>query len=89
MSGAKKARVARGARKKARVLKKLVTQVHGQHRAAVRIQQAAQELTEDGYPPGHPLRTLCLLLSGDAGRAQYVHEQTSAMLRRRKMPGPT
>jgi len=47
------------------------------------IQAQADALTADGYPPGHPLRTLCLLASGDAGRAQYVFEQTQALLRKK------
>lgn len=84
MSSDKRSRVLKGARKRERVFKKLVTQVHEQHEAAVRVQHAAQELTDDGYPPGHPLRTMCLLLSGDAGRAQYAYEATRAIVRKRR-----
>lgn len=52
--------------------------------AARVAQQQAQALTEDGFPVGHPLRTFCLLVSGDAGRAQHVFEQTKAILKRKR-----
>ncbi len=47
-----------------------------------RVQQQAQALTDDGLPPGHPLRALMLLMSGDAGRAQHVFETTQEILGR-------
>lgn len=48
---------------------------------ARRARQQADALTADGYPPGHPLRTLCLLSSGPAGVAQLAHEQTQQMIK--------
>jgi hypothetical protein len=80
----KRSRKIRRAATRERVLKKLVRSVHQQHDAAVRVQRQAQDLTDDGYPPGHPLRTLCLLLSGDAGRAQFAYEQTQTFLQKER-----
>ncbi len=51
--------------------------------AASAAARQAQALTDDGFPVGHPLRTLCLLMSGDAGRARHVFEQTDAFLERK------
>ncbi len=52
--------------------------------AASAAARQAQALTDDGFPVGHPLRTLCLLVSGDAGRAQHVFEQTRRILKRKR-----
>jgi hypothetical protein len=63
-------------------LKKIVMQLQEHAEQQRRVQEQAQALTDDGYPPGHPLRTLCLLMSGDQGRARYVFEQTQALTRK-------
>lgn len=44
----------------------------------------AKALTQEGFMVGHPLRTFYLLMSGDAGRAQHVLEQTQAILRKKR-----
>lgn len=51
--------------------------------AASAAQRQADELTADGYPPGHPLRALCLLASGDAGRTLFAFEQTQTLLKKK------
>lgn len=67
-----------------RVVGQLVQQAERQQRVA----QMAQDLTDDGFPPGHPLRTLCLLVSGPEGAAQHAVETTSELLSARRSAEP-
>jgi hypothetical protein len=62
---------------------KRLAQVAKDAEAARAARRQADDLTADGFPVGHPLRTFCLLASGDAGRAQYVFEQTQEFLRKK------
>ena len=64
------------ARSTRRLFKQLAEQAERQQRVA----RMARDLTDDGFPPGHPLRTLCLLVSGPEGAAQHAYEATSDLL---------
>ncbi len=69
---------------KRRVLSKGVLDKLAKDAEAARLARLrADELTAAGFPVGHPLRTLCLLASGPAGRSQYVFEQTESFLKRK------